>query len=311
MVLSTESRVLSAIKSERGELIGDYPSEYCFDFIARIKKDNEILLIKITEKTSNKVIEDLKKISKALDALPIIIGENLEEDIIYSKRGTPALNPKTLEKVFKGKDVPLIYASKGGIYVKINSKRMRERREELGFSIGDLAYKLGISRKTVIGYEKGEMDASLSVSLKMERLLGDEIFERLSLKGLKSLAFKFLSRHCSEAETTLSMEVAKLRKIMDRLGFKNYILSKSPFQLASRRTIKEAKVITRAAPKSRCEATYEEELMTLKVAKLTKSKALLLDPHIDPIEEENVIPVLPRELRDEESLMRKIAEKLE
>jgi len=304
--------VISALKSKNGELIGEYPSQYCFDFLAKIRKNNEIILIKIAEKLNDRLLEELKKVSNVLEGLPLIIEENLEEDIIYSKRGMPVLNIKTLEKALKEEDLPLIYISKGGVYVKINPQRFKEKREELGYSIGELAYKLGVSRRAAIGYEKGEMDASISISLKLEKLLGDDVFEKLSIESLKLLAMKLSSKEelrDKGCKAKISVELIKLRKIMDKLGFKNYILSKSPFQLASKKvSFSRNKVLARAALS---EKEGEEDMITLRVAKLTESKALLLTPHAQAIEDKTVISISPNELKDEEKLMKKIARRLE
>lgn len=306
------STVINTLKSKDGEFIGEYPSQYCFDFLAKIKENNEIILIKIAEKLSDKMLEELKKISNALEGIPLVIEEGLEEDIIYSKRGMPMLNTKTLEKVLKKEDLPLIYINKGGVYVKINPQKFREKRKELGYSIGELAYKLGVSRKAAMGYERGEMDATISMSLKLEKLLGDDVFEKLSIEGLKLLAMKLSSKENLEdksCETKVSVELMKLRKIMNRLGFKNYILSKSPFQLASKKiALSKNKVIARTVLSERRD---EENIITLKVARLTESKALLITPHTQIIEDKIVIPISPHELKDEERLMKKIARRLE
>ena len=57
---------------------------------------------------------------------------------------------------------------------------LAELREEHGWSQGDLAEKLGVSRQTVNALERGKYDPSLPLAFKIARLFKrsiEEIFE--------------------------------------------------------------------------------------------------------------------------------------
>lgn len=57
---------------------------------------------------------------------------------------------------------------------------LTELREKRGWSQGDLAAKLGVSRQTVNALERGRYDPSLPLAFKIARLFGstiEEIFE--------------------------------------------------------------------------------------------------------------------------------------
>jgi putative transcriptional regulator len=57
---------------------------------------------------------------------------------------------------------------------------LAELREEKGWSQGDLAEKLGVSRQTINALERGKYDPSLPLAFKIARLFKrsiEEIFE--------------------------------------------------------------------------------------------------------------------------------------
>jgi putative transcriptional regulator len=67
---------------------------------------------------------------------------------------------------------PLIEAGPGGYYVNIDGNVIKNMRQKYGLSIGKLAEMLGISRRTLYGYEKGLSKASVSAAYNLEWTLG-------------------------------------------------------------------------------------------------------------------------------------------
>jgi putative transcriptional regulator len=53
--------------------------------------------------------------------------------------------------------------------------RVRELREALGWSQGELAEQLGVSRQTVNAIETGKYDPSLPLAFRIARLFGKSI----------------------------------------------------------------------------------------------------------------------------------------
>lgn len=53
--------------------------------------------------------------------------------------------------------------------------RVRELRERLGWSQGELAEHLSVSRQTINAIETGKYDPSLSLAFKLARLFGEPI----------------------------------------------------------------------------------------------------------------------------------------
>jgi len=83
-----------------------------------------------------------------------------------------AITPKTFENIVLRGIHPLIQAGPGGYYVEIDGEAIKRRRQELGLSVGEVAEKIGISRRTLYGYERGMAKASVTVAYNMLCTLG-------------------------------------------------------------------------------------------------------------------------------------------
>jgi putative transcriptional regulator len=150
----------------------------CFDFAAR--KDRNLILVKIQRDVGNLTLNDsqeLREIAGNFSAASMLIGEEarerpLEDDTIYRRHNIFAMNPKTFENVVLHNVRPLIQASPGGYYVEIDGEALRQRRQELGLSVGEVADMVGISRRTIYGYERGLAKASVPAAYNLVGALG-------------------------------------------------------------------------------------------------------------------------------------------
>jgi len=169
--LRKEGWSLVSIESGRGML---------FDIIA--KKDDIIILIKCVSNVDSikrDIARDLISISRVLNATPIIIAEYspygpLMDGVVYSRYNIPVLTLGTFMEYIQGRK-PVAYAGRGGIYVRLNGEKLREKRALRGYSLGNVAYYCNVSRKAIIEYERG-MDAEITVAEKLRSLFGNEIF---------------------------------------------------------------------------------------------------------------------------------------
>lgn len=147
-----------------------------------------LLVIKVVsqiDSVNEDIAWDLDKIARHLHAVPIIIGERardiaLERGAIYLRYGINAISPATLYDYLAEGELPLVYASPGGLYVNIDSERLRELREGLSMSLGDLAHALGVSRRTVSKYESG-MGTTLDMAMRLEEFFDDDIVMPIDL----------------------------------------------------------------------------------------------------------------------------------
>jgi putative transcriptional regulator len=150
----------------------------CFDFAAR--KNETLILIKVQLDIDNFSPSDsaeLKAISECVSAISLLVGEKtrekpLEDDTVYSRYDVSVVNPKTFENILIHKIYPLIHAGPGGYYVKIHSEAIKKRRQELDLSVGEMAKMVGISRRTLYGYERGMAKASVTAAYNIIYTLG-------------------------------------------------------------------------------------------------------------------------------------------
>jgi len=169
--------------------------------------------------------------SERVSASSLLISEKvrekpLEDDTVYSRYNVLAVTQKTFENIVLRKIYPLIQAGPGGYYVEIDAEAIRRRREELGLSIGELAQKMGTSRRTVYGYERGMAKASVSAAYNLICILGIPVAQPMNLfKESKNQPKRFL--------TTAKRAITKnkfLQKIFRKLARYNVTaFKKAPF----------------------------------------------------------------------------------
>ncbi|HJJ55925.1 MAG TPA: transcriptional regulator [Methanocorpusculum sp.] len=158
-----------------------------FDILASNGK--QLLVIKIVsqiDSINGSIALDLDKITRHLNATPLIIGERarntpLKRGVIYIRYGINAVSPSTLYDYVIGEELPLIYVSAGGLYVDIDFNKLRILRENRSLSIGNLANLLGVSRRAVSRYESGMMGTTLDIALKLEEIFDDTIVNPIDL----------------------------------------------------------------------------------------------------------------------------------
>jgi len=165
----------------------------CFDFAARRK--DLLVLIKFPGSLGAIPAEygsELRLIAQKLSAAPIFVGlptpkNRMENDAAYSRHGIHAVTLVTLLDAFANGKYPLVEARPGGFYVQLDKEAIQARRKELGLSLGELASMIGVSRRTVYGYERGLAKATVSTALRLETVLGVPIVRHINIFKLKRL----------------------------------------------------------------------------------------------------------------------------
>lgn len=145
----------------------------CFDFAAR--REKHLVFVKVQPNIGNiyeKDAEGLAALARFFSGASLFICEKsrnrpLEDDTVYSRYGVGAITQATLENAISNGTGPLIEAGPGGYYVRLDGDAIRERRIQNGFSIGKMAEILGVSRRTLYGYERGLTKASVSIAYKL------------------------------------------------------------------------------------------------------------------------------------------------
>jgi len=155
----------------------------CFDIVA--VKGTKSIFMKLAEdlrKVQRCCSQDLQSISLLFSGTPLFIGGRsrktpLKDDTVYERYSVNALTVKTLDLVTSENSNPLIIAGPGGYYVNVDGKGIRNRRRELGLSIGKLAEIVGVSRGTIYSYERGVGKATVSTGYKLGKTLGVPIIK--------------------------------------------------------------------------------------------------------------------------------------
>jgi putative transcriptional regulator len=96
----------------------------------------------------------------------------LEDDTVYSRYSVYVVTGKSLRNIAFQTGYPLVNAGPGGYFVEVDGELIEKRRGELGLSIGKLAGMVGVSRRTLYGYERCMAKASVSSAYNLARVLG-------------------------------------------------------------------------------------------------------------------------------------------
>lgn len=211
----------------------------CFDIVAR--KDDFVILIKVlynVDSLKSEAVKEMKLIAKFLKASPIVVGEKFNQDylergVVYTRYGIPVINVATLYDIIVENVYPLIYSAPGGYYVKIDSEKFKRRREELGLSIGEIASRIGITRRAAKKYEEG-IDVSLDNAIKLEELLGGDIVKEINV-------FEF-EIDVEEPEEEFEGEEAEIVDQLKCIGIKIYPVKYAPFDALS--AVEDENVLT-------------------------------------------------------------------
>jgi len=147
------------------------------------------LIIKASIDTSHVTdveINDLKKVADAYEATPLIVSrkhgkKELEPDVVYRRKGINVVKDEALETIFIKGEKPYVYDIQGTYVLRLNPEKFRQRRLELGYSLGDTASLLGVSRKAVYEYEHGKRSVSIETAIRIAEIFGEDVFEPIDL----------------------------------------------------------------------------------------------------------------------------------
>ena len=208
-----------------------------FDLMA--SNGENLIAIKVVsqiDSLSEDVAWDLDKIARHLHAVPLIIGERardlpLERGAIYLRYGIYAVSASTLYDYLADGELPLVYASPGGMYVNIDADRLRELREGMAMSLGDLANALGVSRRTVSKYENG-MGTTLDMALRLEEFFNDDIVKPIDLLTYTPAAEEQMPASLPSAHTA-GEAAEKPEDHLRLMGINVHEFKRSPFHAVS------------------------------------------------------------------------------
>lgn len=227
--------VRDVLDSAAREHATTFNPEYCFDSI--IDEGYARIAIKASQTIDNvemHVREELYKICSILRCTPLIIGERtrkrpLQDGVVHTRGSISAITLETLRRILVEHAFPFLLAKKGGVYVIMDGDKMKSTREAGGYSRGDIAERMGLSRRAIYEYERGTMNPTIDVALRLEELLDTTLIEPLNLfgtintSGRSKITQEPLSRHTKFTKTAVG--------VFSRLGFNSILANDAPFNL--------------------------------------------------------------------------------
>lgn len=278
----------------------------CFDIVA--SRLLLLLFIKVAtniDTVTEEQAEDLKRLSKFFKASPLIVGlktknAELEEGVVYERFGIYALRPETLYDVLVENELPAIFAERGGFYVRINGKLLRHLREKHGYSTNELAELIGVSRKSLLNYERGEQAVSLDVAIRLEEMFDEPLAEPIDI--LNSTV---------EANLDVTPETPLEREVFERLKFLGLgvvKVRKAPFNAVSKE--EEFKILT-GIDEKKTRSTVKRAEIVAEVSRIINSDGIFI---LEKAKTEVVkeVPLIPKdslqEVKDADELIEMIEE---
>jgi len=196
-----------------------------FDIIAR--KDETLILIKFlsnVDSLKREIAHELKALAVQLGGTPVIIGEKnsfgeLLDGVIYYRYNIPIVTLQTFLEYLEGR-LPCAYSGPGGVYVRIDGKALREKRTEMGLSLGYVAWHCKVSRKAILGYER-DMDTEVEVASRLVELFGEGILKEID----------FVSEWKPDVERYVVKEQDELVSRLINIGMEVTYLRRQPVRL--------------------------------------------------------------------------------
>jgi putative transcriptional regulator len=250
----------------------------CFDIAAR--KSEALILLKVQQdigRISPYDSLELRIIADQVSAASLFISEKtrdkpLEDDAVYSRYNVLAITLKTFKNIVLKGVQPLVHAGPGGYYVEIDGEAIKKRREELGLSVGEVAEKVGISRRTLYGYERGMTKASVTAAYNLIRVLGIPVAKPINIfESSKSRRKPFATR----ARHVLTRSKI-LQKIFKRLaGYNIVAVKKAPFDFVVAVPEEDMKIIGGVADHQ--ETTLDQRVKEiLSLSEVVKAHPILI-----------------------------------
>ncbi len=224
----------------------------CFDFVA--KKEPKLAFVKANPNIGSVYDRDAKglaNLAKFFSGSAIYVCEKtrikpLEDDTLYSRYNVGALTLKTLEEALLEGMGPLIEAGPGGYYATLDGDAIRKKRLEKGLSTGKIAEIMGISRRTLYGYERGMAKAAVSTAYKLEWVLGLPVVKPIDIfqypeqrENVLAMAKRIIS------ESRFLQFV--IRKLLE-FNFAVFQMQRAPFDFVAKTPESKANLLGAIAP---------------------------------------------------------------
>lgn len=192
-------------------------SRSCFDILAR--KDSDILLIKDLEDAnsiSKEYAEEMIKVSSYLSASPLIIADKassrLEDNVVYLRFNVNTLNFNTFRNCLENK-FPFIKSTKAGLVASIDGKKLKDKIQELGYSLNIVSKKIGVSKKMIQKYENEKSEITVNNAVRIYDIFGHSVFKKIDVFNLKKDIISDNKTDFTRKYNELGFEASETKKL--------------------------------------------------------------------------------------------------
>ncbi len=211
-----------------------------FDLLGR--RDSLLLLIKVLKNVDalgEEGAASLQNIAWMMRGFPLLVGttsgsQPLENGVVYNRYGLCIMTFETMEDYLINGVPPFLFSSPGGIFARIDGRRLKALREEHLVSLGAVADAVGVSRRTIQLYEEGA-GAEVEVVERLERFFGAPLATPINPFGDRGSG---RARETSESEpgqeeTTDRMTESVVAELGGQ-GWRVRLVSRGPFDALAR-----------------------------------------------------------------------------
>ncbi len=198
-----------------------YPEDHdkrSIDVIA-IHGDKKPLLVKVVRDVSDLTMNELRELQSCgmvLQAQGIIVAESdhgvdIDDIVAHEKMNMYVVSVDGLKAALR-KSI-YVLRKQNNYYVKVDGKKLREKRLEKGYSLGDIAHMLSVTRRSVYMYEQEESMVSLSTGLKLIEIFGEEVIQPIDIID------ESLQGQSSEYARSKSTPRTRLARVLAESGY--------------------------------------------------------------------------------------------
>jgi predicted transcriptional regulator len=181
-------------------------------------------------------------VASYVNASPLIIaekaGNKLEDNIVYSRFDIYTLNFNTFTNCVNNK-FPFIKRSHAGLTASVAGGKLREKREELGYSLNALSKKIGVTSRMIMKYENENSEVTINRAMKIYDLFGHQVFNEINVfMQHEQRESKFETEASKTAEVfdgTPKSTIFEVSRKYVELGFDATETKKTPFDIIARK----------------------------------------------------------------------------
>jgi putative transcriptional regulator len=209
----------------------------CFDLVAR--KDNQLLFVKVLANidalTKDNALS-LQTVAHFFNATPLIIGKktrrgSLDEGVVYQRYGLSTIAPRSFHNMMSERKMPREFIQRGGRFVAIDGTKLKEIRLARNMTKEDLAKCVQVSARAILAYEKDEMDVSVEVAERIEKVLETDLVIPIDVL-IRQLSQESPIPTITHHEP-LDLE-SRVNEFFERLGMKVLWTDRAPFHVAAK-----------------------------------------------------------------------------